>query len=167
MKKIISDIIKYFLKEYPHKEELSASRLTKMVYLMDWKSSIDCGCQVTDTKWYFDHYGPYVGDFVSLAKEDEDIDVETTSTMYGNKKQLFKLSNSFSGHVDLSENQKKIADFVINATKKKNYESFIQLVYSTYPIMSNERYSELDLVSLANEYKNLISNSSKQQSSAS
>ena len=64
MKTVISNIIKYLLKEYPHKAELSASRLTKMIYLMDWKSSIDYGRQITNAQWHFDHYGPYVDDFV-------------------------------------------------------------------------------------------------------
>lgn len=159
MKNIISNIIKYVLKEYPYKDELSASRLTKIIYLMDWKSSIDNGCQITKAKWYFDHYGPYVDDFVRLAKEDKDITVENTSNYYGGKKQLFKLSE-FDGKVEITPEQKKIADFVIDATKQKNYEDFIQLVYSTYPIISSERYSDLDLVSMANKYKEVLAKNS-------
>jgi predicted metallo-beta-lactamase superfamily hydrolase len=158
MKTVISNIIKYLLKEYPHKAELSASRLTKMIYLMDWKSSIDYGCQITHAQWHFDHYGPYVDDFVRMAKEDKDISVENTSNYYGGKKQLFKLSEKFEGDFDLTKEQKEIADFVINATKKKNYEDFIQLVYSTYPVISNDRYSDLDLVGSAEKYRKILAN---------
>jgi hypothetical protein len=160
MKTIISNIIKYLLKEYPHKAELSASRLTKMIYLMDWKSSIDNGYQITNAKWHFDHYGPYVDDFVEIAKEDKDITIQNTSNFYGGRKQLFKLSDSFDGKVEITPEQKKIADFVIDATKKKNYENFIQLVYSTYPIISNNRYSNLDLVDMANKYKEIVAKNS-------
>ncbi len=160
MKTIISNIIKYLLKEYPHKAELSASRLTKMIYLMDWKNSIDNGHQVTNAKWHFNHYGPYVDDFVKLANEDKDIAVQNTSNFYGGRKQLFMLSDSFGGKVDITPEQKEIADFVINATKQKNYEDFIQLVYSTYPIISNNRYSDLDLVGMANKYKEIMAKSS-------
>ncbi|BEE07972.1 Panacea domain-containing protein [Aeromonas dhakensis] len=160
MKTVISNIIKYLLKEYPHKAELSASRLTKMIYLMDWKSSIDYGRQITNAQWHFDHYGPYVDDFVRMAKEDKDISVENTSNYYGGKKQLFKLSEKFEGDFDLTKEQKEIADFVINATKQKNYEDFIQLVYSTYPVISNDRYSDLDLVGSAEKYKEILANSS-------
>ena len=160
MKTVISNIIKYLLKEYPHKAELSASRLTKMIYLMDWKSSIDYGRQITNAQWHFDHYGHYVDDFVRMAKEDKDISVENTSNYYGGKKQLFKLSEKFEGDFDLTKEQKEIADFVINATKQKNYEDFIQLVYSTYPVISNDRYSDLDLVGSAEKYKEILANSS-------
>jgi hypothetical protein len=160
MKSIISSVIKYLLKEYPHKAELSASRLTKMIYLMDWKNAIDSGTQITNVKWHFDHYGPYVDDFVKIAKKDKDILVENTSNYYGGKKQLFKLSNTFSGNLEITPKQKAIADFVIDATKQKNYEDFIQLVYSTYPVISSERYSDLDLVSMANKYKDLVSKNS-------
>jgi hypothetical protein len=36
----LKDIIAYYCKQYPHKAELSKARLTKMVYLADWKSAI-------------------------------------------------------------------------------------------------------------------------------
>ncbi|OOF01652.1 hypothetical protein BZG79_15145, partial [Salinivibrio sp. MA427] len=102
MKNVITNIVKYLLKEYPHKAELSASRLTKMIYLMDWKSSIDYGRQITDAQWHFNHYGPYVDDFVRVAKDDKDISVENTTTYYGGKKQLFKLSEGYKGNIELT-----------------------------------------------------------------
>lgn len=160
MKNVITNIVKYLLKEYPHKAELSASRLTKMIYLMDWKSSIDYGRQITDAQWHFNHYGPYVDDFVRVAKDDKDISVENTTTYYGGKKQLFKLSEGYKGNIELTDEQRKIADFVIDATKQKTYEDFIQLVYSTFPVISNDRYSDLDLVDLAKKYKELLAKSS-------
>jgi hypothetical protein len=153
MKSVIANIIKYLLKEYPHKSEMSASRLTKMIYLIDWKNAIDNDAQVTDVKWHFDHYGPYVDDFVKIAKGNEDIKIENTSTYYGGRKQLFTLSKDFDGKVDISSEHKEIADFVISATKDKHYEEFIKLIYSTYPIISNDRYNDLDLVGLAKKYK--------------
>ena len=38
-------------------------------------------------------------------------------------------------------------------TKDKTWDQFITFVYSTYPIVNSERYSQLDLVALAQEYK--------------
>lgn len=160
MKNVISNIVKYLLKVYPHKSDLSASRLTKMIYLMDWKSSIDYGRQITDAKWHFNHYGPYVDDFVRLAKDDKDIFLENTVTYYGGKKQLFRLSKGHEVNIALTDEQKKIADFVIGATKQKNYEDFIQLIYSTFPIIANDRYSDLNLVELAQRYKEILERSS-------
>ncbi|MBV1952280.1 MAG: SocA family protein [Cycloclasticus sp.] len=160
MKSIISSIIKYLLIKYPHKDELSASRLTKMIYLMDWKSAIDNGTQITNAQWHFNHYGPYVDDFVKIAKEDKDISVENTSNFYGGKKQLFKLSSDFSGEVKITPEQKEIANFVIDATKQKTYEDFIKLVYSTYPVLSSNKYSDLDLVNMASQYKEVLEKNS-------
>lgn len=156
MEKVIMDVIKYILQTYPHKDQLSASRLTKMLYLSDWKAALEYGYQLTDTNWHFNHYGPYVDDFVKMAKNDEDIKVTNTSTMFGGNKQLFELSSNCKRCVNLSSQLKEIVDFVINATKDKNYEEFIKLVYSTYPVISSSKYSDLDLVSKAREYKSHI-----------
>lgn len=160
MKTVISNIIKYLLKEYPRKAELSVSLLTKMIYLMDWKSSIDYGRQITDAQWHSDHCGPYVDDFLRIVKEDKYISVEKTSNYYGEKRQLFKLSEEFEGDFDLTKEQKEIADFVINAAKQKKYEDFIRLVYSTYPVISSDRYGDLDLVDSAEKYKEILANNS-------
>jgi hypothetical protein len=126
-----------------------------MIYLIDWKSAIDNGVQITNAEWKFDHYGPYVDDFVKIAKDDEDIEVKNTSTYFGGKKQLFTLSKKFTSDISISPDQKKIVDFVITATKDKHYEGFIKLVYSTYPIISNERYNDLNLVVLAEKYRKI------------
>ena len=162
MKNKILNIMKYFLKNYPHKSELSASRLTKMVYLSDWKSAIENEKQLTDAIWHFHHYGPYIDDFLKLALEDKNIEVEETINMFGKKKQLIKLKESFSEEINLSDETKSILDFVINSTKQKNYEDFIKLVYSTYPVISSNRYSDFDLVEMAKNYKEILTNQSSQ-----
>ncbi|MEZ5576726.1 MAG: DUF4065 domain-containing protein [Candidatus Competibacteraceae bacterium] len=56
----LQNIMAYFGIEYPHKFELSKARLTKMIYLADWFSSLADGKKLTDIEWLFNHYGPYV-----------------------------------------------------------------------------------------------------------
>jgi hypothetical protein len=153
MENVVLNIIKYILHTYPYKDELSASRLTKMLYLTDWKNAIENDEQLSETTWHFNHYGPYVDDFVNMARKDKEITVTNTTTMFGGNKQLFKLSNESGDQVVLQEKLKEVVDFVINATKDKNYDDFIKLVYSTYPVISSSKYSDLDLVSKAREYK--------------
>lgn len=160
MKAKISNLIKYLLKNYPYKSELSASRLTKMLYLADWKSAIEHSKQLTDAQWHFNHYGPYVDDFIKIAKDDDDICVVSTRTKFGGHKQEVQLSSNFDGTVELEEADRKILDFVISSTKNKNYEDFIKLVYSTYPVVSSSKYSDLDLIGMAKEYKSISENSS-------
>ena len=53
----------------------------------------------------------------------------------------------------ISCEEKLIIDRVIEVTKDKTWDQFITFVYSTYPIVNSERYSQLDLVALAQEYK--------------
>lgn len=156
MESVILNVIKYILFTYPYKEELSASRLTKMLYLTDWKNAIEHDKQLSKAVWHFNHYGPYVDDFVEMARKDKDINVVNTKTMFGGDKQLFKLSEKDYGKINLTDELKEIVDFVINATKDKSYDDFIKLVYSTYPVISSSKYSDLDLVSKAREYKSQL-----------
>ncbi|MGI2860503.1 Panacea domain-containing protein [Shewanella algae] len=157
MNVLISTLIKYILKYYPHKSELSASRVTKMLYLADWKNAIENGTQITDVVWHFNHYGPYVDEFIETARKDEEILVTNATTVFGGRKQQLELSNKFKDKIDISQSDKEILDFVINATKDKNYDDFIKLVYSTYPVLFSEKYSDLDLVTLAHNYKSIKS----------
>jgi hypothetical protein len=53
---------------------------------------------------------------------------------------------------NLPPEDREILDFVIERTKRLYWNDFISLVYSTYPIRTRPRYSDLDLVRLADEY---------------
>ena len=43
----LTDIIYYLISNYPHKDELSNARVTKMVYLADWHAAVKLGHQLT------------------------------------------------------------------------------------------------------------------------
>ena len=68
----IENIIKYLCKNYPHKNELSKARLTKLVYLADWFSALTKNKQMTNIEWVFNHYGPYVDEITSVATRSDD-----------------------------------------------------------------------------------------------
>ncbi len=55
----IKDIVIHILKNYPHKDELSNARVTKLVYLADWRHVLETKEQISSIKWYFDNYGPF------------------------------------------------------------------------------------------------------------
>lgn len=76
--------------------------------------------------------------FVSMS-------IEETTNIYGSRKQLFKL-NYEHVEIHISDEVRKIIDFVIKATCNKNYDEFIKLVYSTYSVISDDRHSSLNLV---------------------
>lgn len=158
MDTLVKQVLKYILFHYPYKGDLSASRLTKMIYLTDWKCALEYEKQFTNKIWHFNHYGPYIDDFINLARDDDNIKITNTTNIYGSHKQLLELKSDFNNSVLLPPNLKNIVDFVITATKDKNYEEFIKLVYSTYPVISSSKYSHLDLVSKAREYKAHLAN---------
>lgn len=151
----LEKIIAYICQQYPYKDELSDARLTKMVYLTDWFSSLVNDKQATDINWVFNHYGPYVADIYQVAKDNGNFVVKSKATVYGNNKKIIDYIGD--EQVNLDHLTKSVIDSVIDKTKSMYFNDFIDYVYSTYPIRNNDRYSILDLPKLANEYKASIS----------
>lgn len=148
----LTDVIAYILKNYPDKSDLSNARVTKLVYLSDWRHAITYKSQITNINWYFDNFGPFVWDIKRTAEISSDLFViHHSSNAYGNPKLLIGLRRE-DYIPELSENERKSIDHVIDKTKDLIWSQFIRLVYSTHPIVSSNRYSYLDLVEKAEEY---------------
>ena len=148
----LKETIAYILGKYPHKLEMSNARLTKIVYLSDWKHAIEHKQQITNIKWYFDNYGPYVSDVKEEIEKHSDIFAkQETKNMFGSPKTVFSLKNK-TNNFDLNQEEKDAINHIIKVTKSLNWDDFIKLVYSTHPILSSNRYSDLDLVAKAKEY---------------
>lgn len=150
----LANITAYLCTHYPHKKELSKARLTKLVYLSDWFFSLTKEEQMSDIKWIFNHYGPYVDDISNIAYNNDNFNIQSTITKFGTDKYLITYIGK-NEDIELDEQEIKILDFVIKKTKNLYFDEFIDYVYSTYPIKSKQRYSTLNLVELAKEYKKL------------
>ncbi|WP_319380661.1 Panacea domain-containing protein [Thiomicrorhabdus sp.] len=148
----IQSIIAYLCNEYPHKSEITKARLTKMVYLADWFSALLKGKQLTDINWVFNHYGPYVDDVVEAAQTNYGFKIETESTPYGTPKYIISFHGN-SENIDLTNDDKEILQKVIEKTRSLYFNDFVDYVYSTYPVKTNERYSTFNLEQLAQQYK--------------
>lgn len=149
--KIKSALI-YLCRAYPHTRELSKARVTKMIYLADWRSAILRDCQVTDIAWTFNHYGPYVSDVVDLARRDPAFEVLAAENYHGSPMELVTLADSNEPDA-LDSDERQILDHVIQQTSGLYWNDFIKLVYATYPVRTQPRYTHLDLVKLAGEYR--------------
>lgn len=152
-----ADTMAYLLANDPCVPELSKARLTKLVYLTDWVHAIRENRQVTDIHWRFDNYGPFVWDVADTAAAEPDrFIVETANTYFGNPKEVIRLRNpereQTLGRSTLDDSEREAADHVIRETSRMNWDQFIKLVYSTHPIMSSKRYTDLDLVAKARDY---------------
>ena len=150
----IVNLVRYILKVYPHAKELSKARLNKIIYLIDWKSALEHEKQLTEIDWKFNHYGPYVNIIEETILSDDRFNIKSRTNIYGNEKNIIEIiqDKDFS---EPTEKEQEIIDFVIEKTRKFYWDKFINLVYSTYPIISQEKGSQLNLVELAKEYKQI------------
>lgn len=151
----LQNIVAYLCANYPYKLELSKARLTKLVYLADWFSSLIDEKQMTDVDWLFNHYGPYVDDVVDSVRNNREFSLSAQENHFGSTKVVIGYQGDPTS-INLSEQEKAILDAVIDKTKSMYFNAFIDYVYSTYPVKSNDRYSKFDLVSLAREYKGTV-----------
>lgn len=149
------DIIGYICEQYPHKDELSKARLTKIVYLSDWKSAIEHGKQISNIKWVFNHHGPYVDDVYQEAYKSHLFKITRELNIYGNEKVVINLSYKKNWE-SLSYNDIKCIDHVIKETKSMYWGDFINLVYSTYPVVVSDKHSKLNLIELSRSYKKIL-----------
>lgn len=78
MKTKLRNVLLYIVKNYPYGDDLTKTRITKLVYLIDWEYTKKYGKQMTEISWYFDHYGPYVSDVLDEADEDKTVSIQST-----------------------------------------------------------------------------------------
>lgn len=149
----LRDVVAYLCANYPHKQDLSKARLTKMVYLADWRSALVKNSPMTDIRWIYNYYGPFVDDVISVARKDPAFEIVQTANLFGGQKEVVRLSAEPAEWPSLTDEERQILDHVIQETSLLYWNEFIKLVYSTYPMVTQERFAPLDLVTLANEYR--------------
>lgn len=151
-------IMAYICKCYPLRDELSKARLNKMIYLADWKFAIENQSQISNIDWVYNNYGPYVDDIEYVAKTDDWFEMINTCNCYGNKKTIIGLTRDIlDEELQLYETEKNCLNHVIQTTRSLNWTSFINLVYSTYPIISSTKKDNLNLVQIALQYNRIKS----------
>lgn len=151
----LEKLIRYILLNYPNLQELSKPRLVKLIYMIDWRYTIETGKQYTDINWVYNHYGPYVNDVIELMKQKDNIfKVDTYPNPFGGGfTDKFTLIDKTK--VELDKEVRNIADKFINYTYNLIWSDFINLVYSSYPIKVSLKYSTLNLKELAIEFNKL------------
>jgi hypothetical protein len=147
----IKDVTAYICAMYPHKHELSKTRVTKLVYLSDWKSAQKNEKQLTKIKWYFHNFGPYVDAVIDSAKKDSRFEIISTLNLYGDAKVLFSIRDGENYKHGLSDSEMALIDEVILETNKLYWDSFIKHVYETFPIRVTNRHKNLNLIALAKQ----------------
>lgn len=149
MKKL-REVIRYLLINSSEPSKLTKTKVTKLVYLADWFSSLESQKQITGIEWFFDHYGPYVSDVYLEAERDPKINIKSGYNAFGNPKETLECTierTKFKSR--LNQEEKYILDKVLGCTDNMNWKEFINYVYETKPVKNSEKYSKLDLVSIS------------------
>lgn len=149
MNQKLHDLMASLYLKISHKSDLSKARFTKLVYLSDWKMSQRYGRTISNIKWLFNHYGPYVDDVVKLARDSTDFNLITTRNAYGSVKEKIEFTGIGFTNGVLDSQELEVIDEVVRETDPLYFNDFINLVYDTYPVRESSKYSILDLPKLA------------------
>lgn len=147
MKTKLRNVLLYIVKNYPYGDELTKTRITKLVYLIDWEYTKKYGKQMTEISWYFNHYGPYVSDVLDEADEDTTLSIQNTFSNFGTIKYIIrpKYDRNLIHYEGLDDSEIEIINKVVENTKMLSWNQFINYVYDTPPIKESSKYSYLDL----------------------
>jgi hypothetical protein len=130
------DAVRYVREHYCQNDPIGNARLTKILYLADWKSILVREFQITEAVWRFENCGPNAGEVVDTIEEYD----EKTATMRE------------TDNTHLESEDMKILDFAMDKARGRDWDSLNQLVISTYPILRSDRYKPLDLLKFKHEY---------------
>ena len=145
---LICDLLVYLWNSYDknnRERHFSASRATKMIFLVDWfysRHNKNNWHQLTKIDWYFHLYGPYV-DLLPIVKDKFDVH------SYPNKKllELKKDATPITGALD--EDVMEICREVISKTQHLDYVRFIDFVYNTPAVELSNRYTTICIKDIA------------------
>ena len=154
---MVDQVLRYIVKNYPIPEELTKTRTTKLVYLVDWEMAKRKHRQLTDIEWKFDQFGPFVSDVYDAADEDKELSIVKKQSAFGTTKYIVQSKNDRErlDYPDLDRETQAIIDDVIDKTRNLYWNGFIEYVYDTYPIKHVQKYNHLNLVQLAEEESRL------------
>jgi hypothetical protein len=154
MENIINIITQLYIK-YPNSNQLSYSRVMKLLYLIEWKYSITEFERISKTDWLLTEHGPLYNKLPHILEESDNFDIITKFDK-NNKQQLIIKFNLSTEIPTISEKSNKIIDFVIEHCKILEWSELNNIVNSTYGIMNSSLNHIIEIENLAKEYKNVL-----------
>jgi 3-dehydroquinate synthase class II len=154
MERVIN-ILDYLYLQYPNSNQLSISRVMKLLYLIEWRYAITKFEKLTDIEWMQTEYGPFYKALRGIFNESSNFEVsiklddnnrEQTVIVFLNKKE-----NS-----DLKEETKEVVNFVIVHCKDYSWSELNNLVNSTYGVLNTQQGQIIDVVNLAIKYREKV-----------
>jgi len=131
--------------------ELPSEKLARLVFLCDWKHSLDHGEQITDLEWSVSGFGSF-GDVVNEVKKHPDLfDLRSYGHMYRPDEVVRLVDEDYQP--ELEDSEMDVAREIADLERKLNWAEFSQILYSTYPLLRSHSSKRSNLVELAKEYK--------------
>ncbi|MDR2170631.1 MAG: hypothetical protein LBP59_10855 [Planctomycetaceae bacterium] len=149
----VNEVVRYIVYRYDDSGNdvrvISGSLLTNLLFLSDWKFALEYGNVISGIKWKHTFYPGYIHeDIIQALQIDDDIEMKwLRSGMMVNMRPICTTLQLYKSG--------EIIDFIIEKRHRLGNDGFMRLFFSVYPLMSRSRYTELDLVQIAAEYKNL------------
>jgi uncharacterized phage-associated protein len=151
MERVIN-ILDYLYLQYPNSNQLSISRVMKLLYLIEWRYAITKFDKLTDLEWMQTEYGPYYKSLRSIFNESSNFEVSIK--LDDNKKeQIVIIFLNKKENLNLKVETKEVVDFVIDHCKNYSWTELNNLVKSTYGVLNTQQGQIIDVVNLAKRYR--------------
>lgn len=152
MERVIN-ILNYLYSEYPNPNQLSISRVMKLLYLIEWRYAITKFEKLTDIEWLHTAYGPFYKSLRSIFSESSNFDIKLDIDDKGREQTIIIFLNK-KENISLNDETKEVIDFVIEHCKDYSWIELNNLVNSTYGVMNTPQGHIIDIIQLAKKYKN-------------
>lgn len=145
------DVIAYICRKYPQAAELGLLRVLYMVYLADWRHVLAHGQQLMDVTWQSGELGPEASPVLATLLTDPHVRRVASASADGTPVERVQVDEGYMPQVTTEE--AGTLDFVIGLAKVRRPAELKRLVYSTYPMFTQPKFEDLDLISLADAYR--------------
>lgn len=152
LQSVLREALAYLASHFPKETELSRSRLTRMLYLADWRSAILRGQPLTKAVWNYSQYGPFAIEAETILRHDPNFTTSIDFSLDNGEVDTVALRQPVS-YTSLTVDDRSLLDFVVEVTASLPWNDFNRLVYSTYPLITQEKYQNLDLMVAADRYQ--------------
>lgn len=150
MERVIN-IIGYLYLQYPNSNQLSISRVMKLLYLIEWRFAITKLEKLTDIEWLQTEYGPFYKSLRSIFNESSNFEV-IIKIDDNNKEQLVINFLNKKENFNLRNDTKEVIDFVISHCQNYSWTELNTLVNSTFGVLNTPQGQLISLVILAKQY---------------
>lgn len=151
----VINILDYLYFKYPNSNQLSISRVMKLLYLIEWRYAITRFKKMTDIDWLQTEYGPFYKGLRNIFNESSNYEVTLKLDDSGKEQTVIIFLNK-KNNFNLDDEVKEVVDFVINHCKEYSWRELNNLVNSTYGVLNTQQGQIINIVMLAKRYKDII-----------